>query len=152
MVPAFLRSLSARILLGFAVLIVTFGATSVWIVSYMTDLGSEIGVIRTGYLKLALTTKDLESRQKLLSQYLKEELSGEGSPSTVKRRVIKFRADRDGSLDTLDQTLESMKDLPRGHARLVDRAGERVVELREAITALDCQPVSAHSRTTKRMD
>ena len=63
MVPPFLRTLSARILLGFAVLIVTFAATSVWVVSYMEDLRSEIQVIRTGYLKLALTTKDIASRQ-----------------------------------------------------------------------------------------
>ena len=98
MVPAFLRTLSARILLGFAILIVTFGLTSVWIVNYMDDLKSEIGVIRTGYLKIALTTKDLAGRQQLLFQYLKVELAGEGSPAAVERRIRKMRLDRDRML------------------------------------------------------
>ncbi|MCA9673531.1 MAG: HAMP domain-containing protein [Myxococcales bacterium] len=137
MVPAFLRTLSARILLGFAILIVTFGLTSVWIVNYMDDLKSEIGVIRTGYLKIALTTKDLAGRQQLLFQYLKEELAGEGSPAAVERRIRKMRLDRDRMLETLEETLETMKDLPRGHARLVRRTLERVEVLRKQITALD---------------
>src|SRR5687768_7006030 len=137
MVPAFLRTLSARILLGFAVLIVTFGATSVWIVSYMEDLRSEIQVIRTGYLKLALTTKDLASRQQLLAQYLKEELTGEGTPTAVEKRLRKTREGREQLLDGLEETLESMKDLPRGHAKRVRLTSERVAQLRVEIAELD---------------
>ena len=136
MVPAFLRTLSARILLGFAVLIVTFGATMVWIVSYMEDLRSEIQVIRTGYLKLALTTKDLASRQQLLAQYLREELTGEGTPAAVERRLRRMREGREQLLDGLEETLDSMKDLPRGHARRVRITMDRVGTLREQIRAL----------------
>ena len=137
MVPAFLRTLSARILLGFAVLIVTFGATSVWIVSYMEDLRSEIQVIRTGYLKLALTTKDLASRQQLLAQYLKEELTGEGTPTAVEKRLRKMREGREQLLDGLEVTLASMKDLPRGHARRVRLTMDRVAQLRGEIAELE---------------
>jgi len=137
MVPSFLRTMSARILLGFAVLIVTFGATSVWIVSYIDDLGSEIGVIRTGYLKIALTTKDLAGRQQLMAQYLKEELSGEGTPAAVERRVRSMRVSRTRLLDNLEQTLTSMEGLPRGHGRLVRRTIDRVANLRRSIDALE---------------
>jgi two-component system, NtrC family, sensor kinase len=132
-----LRTLSARILLGFAVLIVTFGATSVWIVSYMDDIEAEMGVIRTGYLKLALTTKDLAGRQQLLYQYLKDELPAEGTPSAVERRLRNMRHDRSRLLDTLEETLDSMKDLPRGHAPIVLGTLERVGALRRTIDALE---------------
>ena len=134
--PAFLRTLSARILIGFAVLIATFGATSAWIVTYMDDIGSEIAVIRTGYLKLALTTKDLSARQQLLFQYLKEELTGEGTPKAVERRLRNMRTTRDKTLADLEATLASMADLPRGHAPRVRKVTEQVSAIRASLAAL----------------
>jgi signal transduction histidine kinase len=135
--PAFLRTLSARIVLGFVVLIATFGATSAWIVTYMDLMSSEISVIRTGYLRLALTTKDLESRQKLQWQYLKEELPSEGSPKAVERRLRNMRTARDKTLNDLEQTLATMRDLPRGHARQVEKTARSVTRIREAIASTD---------------
>jgi signal transduction histidine kinase len=119
------------------VLIVTFGATTVWVVRYMDDLGSEIAVIRTGYLKLSLSTKDLSARQQLLLQYLREELEGEGTPTAVRKRINSMRTGRDKLLDSLAETLDSMKDLPRGHARKVRGTIERVEALRRSIDALE---------------
>jgi two-component system, NtrC family, sensor kinase len=137
MVPSFLRTLSARILLGFAVLIVTFGATAVWIVTYMDDLTSEIEVIRTGYLKVALDSKDLAGRQQLLYQYVKDELSGEGTPTAVNRRIRDMRVSRERLLTVLERSLDTMKDLPRGHARKARASLERIATLRSSVAALD---------------
>jgi signal transduction histidine kinase len=137
MVPAFLRTLSARILVGFAVLIVTFGATTVWVVRYMDDLGSEIAVIRTGYLKLSLSAKDLSAQQTRLLQYLREELEGEGTPTAVRKRITGLRKARGTLVDSLEETLASMKDLPRGHGTLARTKIERVEQLRRSIDGLE---------------
>jgi two-component system NtrC family sensor kinase len=137
MVPVFLRTLSVRILVGFAVLIVTFGVTAVSVVTYMDDLTAEIGIVRVDYLKLALTTKDLASRQALLWRYLKEELNGEGTAQAVQRRVASMRSDRDERLDTVEKTLDTMKNLPRGHADIVRGVIAQVDTLRTSIAGLD---------------
>jgi signal transduction histidine kinase len=117
------------------VLIVTFGATSVWIVSYIDDLGSEIGVVRTGYLKIALVTKDLAARQQQIHQYLKEELADGAPTAGALRRLRSMRTSRATQLDTLQKILEGMQGLPRGHGRLVERALERVAFLRRSLAA-----------------
>jgi hypothetical protein len=57
MVPSWLRTLSARVLLGFAVLIVAFGVTTTFVVTYMDQVVDEISVIRTRYLTLAFRTR-----------------------------------------------------------------------------------------------
>ena len=104
-------------LAAFAVLIITFGGTMVWLVDFMDDLGEEIAIVRTGYLNLALSTKDLAARQQQLVQYLREELEDEGSPGVVQRRIKGFRVARDNLLDTVEETLVSMQDLPRNHGK-----------------------------------
>jgi signal transduction histidine kinase len=136
MIPAFLRTLSARVLAGFAVLIVTFGATSVWLVTYLDDLGAEIAVIRTGYLELALSSKDLDSRQDLLMQYLKEELPGEATPSAVARRLARARGSRDALLTRIERTVAGMQGLPRGHLRHVEWSVGKLALIRSLIAAL----------------
>ena len=134
---AFLRTLSARILLGFALLIVTFGATMIWIVAYMDDLRSEIEVIRTRYLKLTIASKDLAGQQQMLFSYLKEEMSGEGTPTMVTRRLHRLRDSRGDLLDKLTTTLNSMRELPRGHGTAVRRYLDRVDQMRRSVEELD---------------
>ena len=134
---AFLRTLSARILLGFALLIVTFGATMIWIVAYMDDLRSEIEVIRTRYLKLTIASKDLAGQQQMLFSYLKEEMSGEGTPTTVSRRLHRLRDTRGDLLERLTTTLEGMRELPRGHGTAVRRYLDRVAGMERTVAQLD---------------
>ena len=136
MVPPFLRTLSARILVGFAVLILTFGATTVWIVSYIDDLAAETEVVRTGYLKVALLTKDLESRQSLLFQYLKEELPGEATPSAVPRRLRGMRANRDRLFEEVLNTLDAMRNLPRRHGERARTTIQTIENLRRAVASI----------------
>ena len=137
MVPAFLRTLSARILVGFALLILTFGATMIWIVAYMDDLRSEIEVIRTRYLKLTIAAKDLQGAQVALYGYLREELPGEGSPTIVVRRVQRARELRDELLATMLTTLDSMHGLPRGHGSVVARYLDRCQGMKRTIGQLE---------------
>ena len=78
MIPPLFRTLSARVVLGFAALIVTFGVTTAWIVAYMEQVSDEIAVIRTGYLSLAFRSKELARKEEDFTQYL-DELAGEST-------------------------------------------------------------------------
>jgi signal transduction histidine kinase len=135
--PPFRRTLSARILAGFVLLIVTFGATMIWIVTYVSDLGAETDLIRTRYLKLALVAKDLAGQQRELAGYLREELGGEDRAAAVVRRVHRMRGARDELLARMASTLDSMRDLPRGHGVVAARYGEKVHGLQRTIAGLD---------------
>src|SRR5690349_8331696 len=65
-----MRTLSARILLGFAALTLTFGAIAATVVVNMLRVEDEIHQVREGYLSLALISKDLAHAEDLLAKYL----------------------------------------------------------------------------------
>jgi signal transduction histidine kinase len=135
--PAFLRTLSARILVGFALLIATFGATMIWLVTFVHDLGSEIEIIRTRYLKAASVSKDLAGQQQMLFSYVQDELDGEGTPTMVARRLHRLRDARGDLLGRLSTTLEGMAGLPRGHGPAARRYLDRVAGMRRSLEQLD---------------
>lgn len=131
------RTLSSRVLAGFVVLIVVFTATMVWIVSYMNDLRSEIALIRTSYLPLTVTSKNLAVQQRDLLGYLKEELPGEATPTVVARRLGRMRTNRQGLLDQLHATLVGMRDMRRGHGPAAQRQLDKLAGIERAVAALD---------------
>jgi two-component system NtrC family sensor kinase len=117
MLPAFVRTLSARIVLGYAALILTFGITMAWIVSYMDEVGIEIAVIRTGYLQLAFKTKELDRKQEDLRSYLADDLITEPSPRRVEYRLRGFRASRDKILGEALAVIDGLDNLRDRHIR-----------------------------------
>ena len=133
------RTLSSRVLAGFVVLIVVFTATMVWIVSYMNDLRSEIALIRTSYLPLTVTSKNLAVQQRDLLGYLKEELPGEATATVVERRLGRMRTNRDALLEQLHGTLAGMRATPRGHGRAAQRQLDKLSGIERAVMALDAQ-------------
>ena len=137
MTRRFLRTLSARILAGFVLLIVTFGATMIWIVTYVNDLGAETEVIRTRYLKLAPVAKDLAAQQRELASYLREELAGEDKPGTVVRRVRRMRQARDELVARMSSTLDGMRGLPRGHGAVAARYLEKIRGVERTIAGFE---------------
>jgi two-component system, NtrC family, sensor kinase len=72
-----LRTLSARILVGFAVLILSVGFTTTYVVVLMHKLGTQVQVMRERYLTTALKSKDLHLRQQDLVAYLSEDRTDE---------------------------------------------------------------------------
>lgn len=137
MARPFLRTLSARILAGFVLLILTFGATMIWIVTYMSNLGSEIEVIRTRYLKLAITAKNLAGQQQELASYLRDELAGEDKPGAVVRRIHRMRQARADLVARVVTTLDGMQDLPRGHGKLVERYLDKMHAVEQTVAGLE---------------
>ena len=133
------RTLSSRILAGFAMLIVGFTATMVWIVLYMNDMQREIAVIRTRYIRLTIVAKDLAGQQQVLASYLKEEMPGESNAQLVQRRLERLRGRRQELLAQLTSTMESLRGQPRGHGQAAIRNLDKVSGVERSIAALDAQ-------------
>lgn len=130
-----LRTLSARILAGFALLIVTFGATTSLVVLYMDQVGHEIRMIRTGFLPLALYSKDFSRRQEDLRAYLAEELREEEALRYAQRNLKKLRGLRDKTFAEVQRTLTSLRDVPERHARRISDTKERLAALQQLVDA-----------------
>ncbi len=99
------RSLSARITIGFMVLVATFGGISVWTVMTIDELKFGIRITHGGYLQLALVSGDLDSSQTALRSYLGEDLLEEKSP----RNRLQVLLDRREKL--LSQTAGILRDV-----------------------------------------
>ncbi|HTE54000.1 MAG TPA: ATP-binding protein [Kofleriaceae bacterium] len=126
-------TLSARIIIGFAVLIVTFGGISLSAVLTTDQLNSTIRAIRVGYLQLALGSRDLSEKQQGLLSYLREELTTESTPRRVEMRLRRLREPRDKFLVLIEKTLAELPDIPVVHARDIRRAAADVREIRALV-------------------
>lgn len=126
-------SLSARIIFGFAALIVTFGGISVSAVLTTDQLNRTIRVIRTGYLELALQTRDLAQRQSGLYSYLKDELTDEPTQRRVENRLKRFVNSREHQLQLIDETLASLGDIPESHRRSLGRTRDQLEDIRKLV-------------------
>ncbi|HRC58195.1 MAG TPA: hypothetical protein PKU97_19860, partial [Kofleriaceae bacterium] len=130
-----MRTLSARILAGFVLLIVTFGLTTSLVVLYMDQVGDEIRMIRTGFLPLALFSKDFARRQEDLSSYLAEELRDEANLRYAQRNLRKHRGLRDKTLADVQRTLRGLRDIPERHSRRISDTKERLAVLQQIVDA-----------------
>jgi signal transduction histidine kinase len=142
-----LRTLSGRILLGFTILTLTFGTISALIVLNMVLLGRQIALIRTGYLPLALETKNLDEKQDILWSYISDELTGETAPARAERRLIGHTRARAKSLRDTEKVLADLSLVPTAHERRitetrrqVEAISAQVAELAEAYRSLQAAP------------
>lgn len=131
-----LRTLSGRIILGFTVLTLTFGAISAVIVFNMVLLGRQIRLIRTGYLPLALETKNLDEKQDILWSYLSDELSGEIAPARAQRRLIRHTRARAKSLRATEKVLADLSRVHASHQRRIAETRRQVETIRDEIARL----------------
>lgn len=129
-----MRTLSARILVGFAVLILTFGLTTSLVVVYMDQVGDEIRMIRTGFLPLALFSKELARRQEDLRSYLGD-LKDEPNLRYAQRNLTRHQTQRARALGEVQRTLSELRDVPERHSRRVLEAKEKLAGLQKAVEA-----------------
>ncbi len=90
-----LRTLSARILLGFAVLTITFGVITATVVVNMRQVEDHVLLIGTGYVPLALESKDLLRSQNELKAYLQDGMKGEPREIVITNTIRRMRDKRD---------------------------------------------------------
>ncbi len=115
-------SISAKIFVGFLVVLATFGAVAAYGAVTMRHLGDELRLVSRGYLDLRLQLSELYTAQTNLLKEL-EQLSKEGSP---RARLIKpdLDAARRVRLLKIPHTLEAVRALealrssPEEHALL----------------------------------
>ncbi len=131
-----LRTLSGRIVVGFTILTFTFGTISALIVFNMVLLGRQIRLIRTGYLPLALETKNLDEKQHVLWSYISDELVGESVPARAQRRIVQHTRTRARSLRDTEKVLAELSGVPAAHARRIAETRALVAEVRTDIAAL----------------
>ena len=106
-----MRTLSARILLGFAALAVAFGAITVNVVLNLSRVEESIHSIRVGYLPLALAANTLARREEDLKSYLDDGLPQETSSYGANVRLRTARGPRDAAFKGLTHAVEDYKHL-----------------------------------------
>jgi len=120
-----MRTLSARILLGFAALAVAFGTITVDVVLNLTTVEDSIHSIRVGLLPLALAANSLARREEDLKSYLDDGFAQETSSYGANVRLRTARTPRDITFKGLVKAAESY----RGDA-------ERVAEMSALLDSL----------------
>jgi signal transduction histidine kinase len=129
-----MRTLSARILLGFAALTITFAVITATVVVNMQQVEDEILVIRKGYVPLAMISKELERRQESLRNYL-EELSDAPNANVAQRMLSRVRGARDTAVTNSRHVLEVLDGLDVDSHMTVSR--RRIEVLQTTVTDAD---------------
>jgi signal transduction histidine kinase len=104
-----MRTLSARILFGFAALTITFGVIMATLVVNQRQLEDQVILIAEGYIKLALKSKELTNRQDDLYNYIEKQLTDESNVMLAKANINRYRSARDRELGYTRQVLEDLE-------------------------------------------
>jgi two-component system, NtrC family, sensor kinase len=106
-----MRTLSARILLGFIALTITFAVFAVTIVVNLGEVEDEASLILRGYVPLAIAASDLALRQGDLKNYLDQGIQEATRPGDVKKVVDRLRENRKAPLDEIISKIGSLDGL-----------------------------------------
>jgi signal transduction histidine kinase len=106
-----MRTLSARIVLGFAVLIVAFAVIVGSLGRNAAAVEEEVQLIGNGYLPFALDVKDLQRRQDNVLQYLKQDLADINSYKTARNDLVNVYKERDNALGAARRHLDAVENL-----------------------------------------
>ena len=104
-----MRTLSARILLGFAALTITFGVITATVVVNMRQVEDQVLLIGKGYVPLALESKDLARRQDELLTYVESRVQDEESSARVRSELARLRGNRDKRVREIRRILETVE-------------------------------------------
>src|SRR5260370_244123 len=123
-------SISAKIFVGFLVVLATFGGVATYGLITMRRLGKELRLVSRGYLELRLEVSELVSQHSNLIELLSEQAAKAEEPRVppmVKNRIDLMRGNRlkrklPQVLGTL-ATLERLELSPEEHALLAGMRG-----------------------------
>ena len=132
-----MRTLSARILLGFAALTVTFGVISGNTVFNVTRVGNEIHLVLAGYVPLALDSKELTLQERDLKAYLDEAFADDqGGPANARAQVKRLRDRRRDALKNLQRNVEDLDAVAGADPLEFKITRERIAQLQGEVTAI----------------
>jgi two-component system, NtrC family, sensor kinase len=131
-----MRTLSARILLGFAALTITFGVITVALVINMRQVEDQVILIGQGYIPLAFKSKELAGRQDDLRDYL-DRFADELTAGQARTNLTRYRNARNRPLATLRQVLDQLEQLIEIDPRQFTLSRPRLQAIETAVAALD---------------
>ncbi len=129
-----MRTLSARILLGFAALTLTIAGVTVNIVRNQQTLEEAVGALRLGHVPLAFQSKSLERRSDDIKSYLSETFENELSPEAAIANIRRLRQRRDKDMATIQKTFDEYGDLLS--SKQVDVLSRNIQQLQVALDSL----------------
>lgn len=106
-----MRTLSARILLGFAALTVTFAVITATLVDSLGQVEDQVILIGKGYVPLALKSKELANRQDDLRNYLEKQLAEESNVVLARANINRYKNARERYLLENRKVLEELEKL-----------------------------------------
>ncbi len=106
-----MRTLSARILLGFAALTVTFAVITATLVESLGQVEDQVLLMGKGYVPLALKSKELANRQDDLRNYLEKQLAEESNVVLARANINRYKNARDRFLFENRKVIEDLEKL-----------------------------------------
>jgi signal transduction histidine kinase len=103
-----MRTLSARILLGFAVLTITFGVITATLVVNMSLVEDQSILIGQGFMPAALASKDLQRNQEDINALL-EKLKNDPLTEEARRDIRALRRRRDQQVGKVDEVFDELE-------------------------------------------
>jgi signal transduction histidine kinase len=143
-----MRTLSARILLGFVALTITFGVFVATIVVNLREVEDEASLVFRGYIPLQMTSTDLAQRQDDLRLYLEQGILDANRAGEVTSTITFLRNKRDAAFKEIVKTVDSLGGLVNtdGQAasevsKQLPRSSQMVNEIKQGVA--DVTPLYA---------
>jgi two-component system, NtrC family, sensor kinase len=108
LVTQIMRTLSARILLGFMALTITFGVYTATIVLNLRQVGDEATLTLEGYVPIAIASGELARNQSELKHYLEEKLPDAARPDIIDKAITRFRDKRREALEEIEKKIDGL--------------------------------------------
>jgi two-component system, NtrC family, sensor kinase len=131
-----MRTLSARILLGFIALTITFGVFAVTIVVNLREVKDEASLILKGYVPLAITSAGLARSEEELKSYLEQGIQDAGRAEEITNRLIKLRKRRDQALGEIVKTINQLETLVDSDGKAASEVAKYLLGMRPLVKDL----------------
>ncbi len=132
-----MRTLSARILLGFTALTITFGVIVGNFVWNLREVEDEASLILRGYVPLALASGDLVRRQDELKNYLDQGVPHAIRAGDVRNTIATLRGLRQKALDQIVSRIESFPALVETNGDAATEGSQQFASTRPIVESLE---------------
>src|SRR5688572_9252543 len=129
-----MRSLSARILLGFIALTMTFGIFTATMVLNLREVEDQASLILRGYFPLTLSASDLVDNQEDLTDYLDQGIVDAVRTSQISNSLTRFRKKRDDAFGVVLKTMSSLDGLVDSDGQAAEDVTRRMPKSVEAVS------------------
>ena len=131
-----MRTLSARILLGFAALTIAFGVITGTDIRNMWAVENEAKLVRAGYMLLAFSSRDLARREEDYRTYLSDALQDDPNPIAARINLQRTKTNRDNALARTREILDKLSHSTEFGARQFAPTRVRVDAIDRAIVEI----------------